>query len=362
MKNLNINKLKSSIKRTAYLLSRVSRKQISMTYKVSEQILNDYYAYSGEKTCITDNRAESEYDLHIIIPAYNSEDYILDCLQSILEQRTEYSFFVTVVNDGSTDNTREIIEKFIFDNRNKINIQLINQNNLGFSEARNSALKIIRGDYVTFIDSDDLLAPNAIQALLHHAVECNADIVQGGWNEFYKNKSLNDYCRYAGYPWAKVYKADLLKNFKFPSDMWFEDTAIWLILVQLDVKIELISNIVYKYRKNKKGITATYKKYHKAIDTLYITKLCIAESILFGVKYSDKLYRIYLKQFITNWYRTNRCPRQIRKAIFVQESHMLKKYFSGCRVDDPFLNELASSLKRKNFTKFELLSFSYSNQ
>jgi succinoglycan biosynthesis protein ExoO len=108
----------------------------------------------------------------IIIPAYNTEKYIARALQSALEQ-TEKDIEVIVVDDGSTDNTLEVIKSFL-DKRIKL---IINGSNAGPSHARNCALREARGDWIAILDSDDWYAPERLAKLLDAAYLQNADLV-----------------------------------------------------------------------------------------------------------------------------------------------------------------------------------------
>ena len=128
-------------------------------------------------TIQADNRITPQYDLHIIVPCYNVARTIVRCVDSILSQKTGYTFFVSLVNDGSTDKTPELLERYRADPR----IEILTQSNRGLSGARNRALEHIRGKYILFVDSDDTLRKGAVQALLSKALETNADIVQGGF-------------------------------------------------------------------------------------------------------------------------------------------------------------------------------------
>lgn len=109
----------------------------------------------------------------IIIPAYNTEKYIGNCIESVIKQ-TYHNLEVIIVNDGSEDNTLGIITKArLRDNR----VVVINQENNGPSAARNAGLKICRGDYVFFLDSDDWLIPNCIEKLISIEEEKKVDII-----------------------------------------------------------------------------------------------------------------------------------------------------------------------------------------
>lgn len=102
-----------------------------------------------------------QYDLQIIIPAYNAEKYIEKCLNSILSQKTQYTYVITVINDGSTDETLQILSKYLDDEH----IDIISQSNKGFSGARNCGLKNLVGHYLMFVDSDDWICEDAIEKL-----------------------------------------------------------------------------------------------------------------------------------------------------------------------------------------------------
>lgn len=120
---------------------------------------------------------KKDLDLQIIVPVYNVEKYVVKCVESILNQRTKYKFLIVLINDGSTDRSLELIEAYRDDPR----VKIINQSNKGFSGARNSGLATLYANYVTFVDSDDELAPGAIENLMHAAYANDADIVQGGF-------------------------------------------------------------------------------------------------------------------------------------------------------------------------------------
>ena len=128
-------------------------------------------------TVQADNQITPQYDLHIIVPCYNVARTIVRCADSILSQKTDYTFFVSLVNDGSTDKTPELLERYRADPR----VEILTQSNRGLSGARNRALEHIRGRYILFVDSDDTLRKGAVEALLSKAMETNADIVQGGF-------------------------------------------------------------------------------------------------------------------------------------------------------------------------------------
>ena len=112
----------------------------------------------------------------IIIPFYNTEEYLPKCLES-LKKQTYKNIELIFTNDGSTDNSQHVVEQFIQGNP-QLTALLINQDNLGPSEARNRALDISHGDFLFFLDSDDYLPSHAISSLV--SASCDEDIIIGG--------------------------------------------------------------------------------------------------------------------------------------------------------------------------------------
>ena len=123
-----------------------------MTEANAQQLLANY-TIDPFPTCVANNFLDPQYDLQIIIPAYNAENYVTQCLESALQQKTHYSYIITVVNDGSIDKTSGIIESYYAKYPEKI--EVISQKNRGISGARNAALRVLKGRYITFLDSDD---------------------------------------------------------------------------------------------------------------------------------------------------------------------------------------------------------------
>lgn len=117
---------------------------------------------------------ENEIKVSIIIPVYNCEDYLDECLKSVLRQ-TEKRIEIILINDGSTDNSKSIIEKYVkLDER----IILVNQQNSGVSVARNNGINNAKGKYIMFIDSDDWIEECTIERMLHYASQYSVKYVR----------------------------------------------------------------------------------------------------------------------------------------------------------------------------------------
>lgn len=323
----------------------------------SEKDIHDFY-YQKAPQFKQDIIIRPEYDLMIIVPVYNAAEYLEDCIESLFVQKTEYSYCVVFVNDGSTDESANILNKYA----QKENVYVINKKNEGVAEARNIALKYIRGKYVLFVDADDMLTDNAIETLMRKRVETDADIVEGEYLEFDNNikpdihkdivceKKLT---RLNGYPWGKIIKAEKWVDLCFPKGYLYEDTIISTLLIPGSRKIIKIPNIVYYYRNNPGGISANSVKKKEVMDTLYITQSCFEEAEKRGYKSSiDE----FIEQVRLNWIRTQNVPLEIKKAIFIIEREMMNNYFNGQETKlGTEWEKLLLSLKESSFVSYELL-------
>lgn len=310
--------------------------QISdMTAEKARCLLQEY-SPKPEGSHITKNNMASELiDLQIIVPAYNADKYLRECIESALSQKTKYSYKVVVVDDGSTDNTKAIIESYVHDER----IIPIFQENAGFSGARNSGLKNIFARYIMFLDSDDTLAENAIESLLNVAFEVNADIVEGSAytlknNECvvydkYKERKDNYIGRLKGQPWGKVYRSSIFENLCFPDGFWFEDSINALFVYPQARSISVIPNYVYKYRINQEGISITAHKHKKVIDTYWVTELLVQSYLASNGVIDEEYIKTIMQQAILNYRRTDMLKSELQEAIFVLTSELVKSCGGG---------------------------------
>ena len=370
---------KKIIKQIASTISGIIPFRTLMSAKQAREILELWHP-CPTGTCIANNLVNLVYDLQIVVPAYNVESYITDCLSSIFSQVTQYKCLITIVNDGSTDSTASKIYSFLsnklegYNEDININIEfeIINQKNKGLSGARNRATQIIKGNYVMLVDSDDIVPPGTIEKMLNKAYETGADLIQGSWYDFrevYTNVVgehliaqdgvLADNRKvFSGFPWGKMYKYTVLENFKFPEGFWFEDTPVSFILYAMPYKFAAIPDIVYGYRLNPNGISASSSGKRKSVDSFWITERCLEEFPAFYVKYDQRAYEYFLRQSFMNWNRTRKQPRRVREAIFVLTNELKNKYFHGMNTKDAFFQKIENSLEKKQFMKYELMMIS----
>lgn len=353
---------KTKLNKRLYRLCKAkSHEQIPIGPKEVEKaqtLLNVLHA-DPHHSCICQNlvAATPQYDLQIIVPAYNVEKYIKECLDSVLSQDTSFSYIVKVINDGSTDGTLKILESYQKDNR----IEIICQKNKGLSGARNTGLKEINARYLMFLDSDDKLAPGAIEAFMKMAQETDADIVEGAYLKFcgavvtkrytHSDEKRASVSNLYGFAWGKVYKADLFAHIQFPEGYWFEDTLCALILHPLAKKISTTSYCVYCYRTNFKGISRTFRGKPKCLDSYYICEQLLADRAKLGLPMDEKFLHGIVRQFRLNSNRISSLKREdIDKAVFIQQSALIRQYFPDVTVKDEFIQ----SFMEGNFSLYQL--------
>lgn len=286
---------------------------------------------------------KKKINLSIIIPCYNVEKYVRECIESVLNQKTSFKYEIILINDGSKDNTLNILKEYEDEN----NVILINQENKGLSGARNTGLQYVQGKYLMFVDSDDRLAENAIENLLSVAYKYECDIVEGRYILFKEEKvifrekisrkeNINVVEKLKGFPCMKVIKSNLFQNLIFPEGYWFEDTIMSFLVYPRVNKAVKIDDIVYEYRQNSLGITITSKKNKKAIDSTWITELMIDNLKIFNIKITQEIYEEFINQCWINCQRVFHLDKNIRKIIFSYQSYILKT-ISSFKIEDNHL-------------------------
>lgn len=206
--------------------------------------------------------------ISIIVPVYNVELYINACLDSI-EQQTYKNLEIIVVEDCSTDNSIKAIKSHLKDNRIKL---IQHENNSGLSAARNTGIKAATGEYMMFVDSDDIIDLNLIEACLQGALKSAADVIlftfkpfQDGehtqavpsLNSRYKAINKEEYFKYPHFAWLKFMRTDFVrsKDLQFPVGQYYEDWPFHWETGFLSSNIFEINNGYYHYRQRGDSIT-----------------------------------------------------------------------------------------------------------
>lgn len=260
--------------------------------------------------------------LSIIIPVYNTEKYLKNCIASLINQELKEKELI-FINDGSTDNSFNILQEY----KNKYdNILVLNQENLGQGVARNNALKIAKGDYITFVDSDDYISGSrSYSNLIKKCIYEDLDILIFNYNivknekklnvvEFKDEKVFNDKeiigkflltNEVEGFTCNKIFRRDLLirNNIKFLEGRKFEDIPVVVDCIMQSKKISFNNEKIYNYVANYMSTTRNIN-INTLLDEVYSMNLVINKiknkyknqfnkEIRFYISKKLKLYRIY---------------------------------------------------------------------
>ena len=243
----------------------------------------------------------NNYKADVIIPAYNAEHTLGRTLESLCKQ-TYMLFKIIIINDGSTDNTLDIVSKY----RDKLNIDVVDlKYNRGVSNARNVGIENSKSDYILFIDSDDIVDEQYIEHLL--SVENDKDFVIIHERKIDDNKknigeineiSTNDFKRRCWDLWSEFrilnvwgvrYKRNLIKtyNLKFDTNLkWGEDTKFNIQYLQYCKELVSLPYYEYVYIKNKNSASRKYEvsRFDNSLD--------VAKTFTNFAQNSDQLWMI----------------------------------------------------------------------
>lgn len=308
----------------------------------------------------------------IIVPIYNVEKYIDRCIKSILAQ-TYDKLEIILVDDGSPDRCAEICDEY---SEKDSRIIVIHKENGGLSSARNMGLKIAKGDYISFVDSDDYINIKMIEHMRNTAVNSASDIVICDYKNVYEdekacNEDLKDFnadeiieiekyeAQMAYFKnneerkrfvvvWNKLYKRELFEDIRFPIGRIHEDEAVTYRLLYNAKKIMYIRNCYYFYLERNGSIMAsTFNKKRFQLFDAYIERI--------------------------KFYEENNEMELYKKVIFLY-MHMLCQYDEwSCKSETKnkeqikqYYNLLLVSVKLRNIDtnmkqKIELWLFKYFN-
>ncbi len=334
-------------------------------YKKAVNYLRSNYS-DCNSSCITNfkRNLNSKYLLDIIIPVYNVEKYVKECIDSVLSQKCKYKFRIIIVDDGSTDLSGKIID----DNYSNIeNVLIIHQKNKGLSGARNAGLEKLAAKYVMFIDSDDYIPNDAVNVMLENIIINDADCVQGSYFYFqnekiiskisFENDSNASIGKLTGFAWGKIYKSNLWDNIIFPEKYWFEDTIIRFLIAFRIKKFVTIKNNIYCYRRNIKSITFISKGNLKNIDTIWCFMKCLEATKILHLKWSQEDIVALMYHIALSFNRLLSLGNsKIIKSQFIVWKKILENDFYDIQyLNDKFALYVLKQIRYNKLSKFELI-------
>ncbi|MCH5237899.1 MAG: glycosyltransferase [Muribaculaceae bacterium] len=223
--------------------------------------------------------------ISIIVPIFNCSEYLDECVNSILNQ-TYQDWELILVDDGSTDNSGEIADKYASDNSQ---IKVIHASNGGLSYARNIGIDNSQGDYLMFIDADDIIYPHTLSVLTENSFKYQADIIEGKFSYgkiplkkpkrkynsiklydsekaiervLYQKKLLPSAC-------GKLFRSNLFKEIRFQEGLYYEDLNIFYKIFFKANKIVYNDSDIYFYRETPGSIVHSWNS--RRLDVLKVT-------------------------------------------------------------------------------------------
>lgn len=223
--------------------------------------------------------------ISVVVPVYNVEKYLKKCIDSTINQ-TYKKLEIILVDDGSTDSSKEICDEYI---KQDSRIKVIHKENGGLSSARNAGIDIASGKYIGFIDSDDWIEKSMLEKLINLAEKSDSDIVLCNYFMAYDEKNQIqkediEYKEYSNYEalnkiyddklgvsmiiaWNKLYNIELFNNIRYPAGKVHEDEFITYKLLFKANRICYLNEKLVYYRQQNKSITNS-KFNKKRLDIL----------------------------------------------------------------------------------------------
>lgn len=241
--------------------------------------------------------------ISVIIPVYNVEKYLIDCLESVVSQ-TYKNLEIIIVNDGSTDCSGDISDEY---EKKDERIRVVHQKNMGLSGARNTGIDMATGEYITFLDSDDYLEIDILEKLVKILEKNKSDIAVAGINfcneqgkTLYEQKSKG-IKKYVGknqlynlltsneintMAWGKLYRISLFKDLRYPLHKYHEDVFLTYKLLDQSKSTIVIPDIGVHYRQVKTSIVHS---------TFCLKHLDSIQAMQERSKFIEKKYPVYRK-------------------------------------------------------------------
>ncbi|MBR1457402.1 MAG: glycosyltransferase family 2 protein [Oscillospiraceae bacterium] len=191
--------------------------------------------------------------LSVIVPVYNAEAYLRDCVGSLLAQTVD-DYELILIDDGSTDRSWELLEAYAGENPDRVVVRHVE--NGGQGRARNIGIELARGEYLGFVDSDDWVLPEMYAKLLRKAETERADVVVCDIKKIYEDRSTEPLSAWrddrpiaaAGSACDKLFRRSAVGDVRFSEGTWYEDFAFSAKVLMRAAKTVHIPEMLYMYR------------------------------------------------------------------------------------------------------------------
>lgn len=316
--------------------------------------------------------------ISVIIPVYNVEDYLTECLDSVINQTFD-DIEIICVDDGSTDNSSEILKKY---EENDKRLRIITQENKGLSGARNTGLENANGKYIYFLDSDDYIEQNTLKEIYEISEKNNLDMLffkiicfydetkenfttpyfeMNFLNDF-KNKIFNykeigaDVYNLAVTMQSSFFNAELISNLRFPEGLIFEDNPFFIEAILKSNRAYFYDKYLCNKRERKGSIITTGAKFSDIVEIRnQIIELAKKyknyegyETFLYRKKYSLVKSRFLetSDEYKPEFFNTIKQDCENKKEKYESDENFLK-------LEDDLKNVFYAALSSKNCQEFK---------
>ena len=278
--------------------------------------------------------------ISIIIPTYNSEKYVIRCLDS-LKQQTIPPYEIIFINDGSTDNTLNVLKQY-----EGLKLDIISTENKGQGSARNLALNKAKGDYIWFIDSDDTISADAIEKLTNIITKESTDVVNFDYQVTNLEGDIKHYTRFKNQPYIvngsecsillanmpyytvnNLYNREFLlkNNIRYGEGYIYEDCEFWVKVAITANKVIFLKDELYQIVKENDSTTNS----NMLTDKHWTSFLKAAEACLDYAQNNTHENIGYLNKYLLNrffTYYTKRTPKSNKKKFLYRFVDLMSKY------------------------------------
>lgn len=337
-----------------------SRETLALTEAECLQTLQSAHA-DGGKTALWDEplpQAEGAYQLDIIVPAYNAEATLGECMRSILEQETAYAFRVILVDDGSTDGTAALADEYAA----RDNVLVLHQADGGAASARNSGIRRSGAPYLMFMDADDRLASGAIERLMACAQAHDADVAEGGYFNFRADGYRRAHPHRAGQmrpmeaygmPWGKVMRRRLFEKAGFPEGYGFEDSALHQLVLPEAETCFGVSETAVERRLVASSAGHISRGNARSIDTIWVTRRLMRDRETLGLRVDQAYYEYLLDMAALSQFRLEGLDETIRQAAFGVFAGWITEKCAGFSTQRKQKRTLEAALRNRQYTRFK---------
>ena len=292
----------------------------------------------------------------VIVPVYNVERYIRKCLESLVNQ-TLYDMEIIIVNDGSTDLSKNIIEEYT---NQYSNVKYYKKENGGLSDARNYGMKYATGEYVAFLDADDYIDAKTYEIMYEKAQKENSDIVECNFYWVYgkrKKKDIGE--KYDGktemmekarvVAWNKLYRRELIENLQieFPKGLQYEDVEFFYKLVPYIEKVSFVKEPLIYYIQRKDSLSNFQNEKTSDIFTVLENVILFYKSKNLYEKYKEELEYTYTRLLLcSSFKRITKIKKKSTRIELLNETWIkLNTMFPNWK-ENQILNTNLNSKKR----------------